>query len=1118
MRELLTLTEERIQDPGLALWATEQLRGVLDASSELTSAADRLEPRAKLQDDALSLAREELSQLKGAERAGPLGRIAAILRGRPNAADAYLETLLELIEIAPDDRNHAQAAERVLARLGRHAELEGLLEGFLARASSAVERGRHRLALATLKRRRGDTDGALEELMPLLVEPGAHGAAWNLALLLAAQREKLAPHAQALLRIAGQLSPSLRAVLTAVAAEELLEAGDIDAARAAAEQACHADPSLARPAAARARVGVVLGGRLGAESIERAMSIVVPRASLCSALARFYDDLGESPLAAAWAQRQSALRPGDLAAAEWRLSRATAGDDGARLADTLAWVLSQPQALGPAASTIAKGLARLSVLSPGRAAALSRRALDVLGPRDAELRGAALGVADTVGEGGLGIAVIERWLGSGSLGAERGAVLLDLARRRKYAGDADGAARALYRALGEGASAREVMEELDAALPTRGSDGEIALLRARAEALSALPEADQQGTARAWRELGAALFDLASDPAGAQRAWERAMALDAEHGVENFASDLIACAGEAVALERLIEHGKRRGETSEAARFFAIAAGIAFGAGRSREAFECAKLTLEADPTRGDAIAIAERAASESDLDALDALYDRMAGAALGRFGERAVRYRAARQLERRGALARALHQATLAFESVPSEGVVFVTLARLADRAERRDEMVRAIGRVAERSNAAERSAWLRRAALLAGDSEEGERQRIDVLLRALSVRAEADLIASLGTAIGNLVRVAPDERDAAEVRFRRAVLSALSRGDGPEGARIAIEAARTALKTFGAAGLAAQAIERASLCDGDLDEFGALLPDAGTLAAAPESEALVAALVERSSEKFAGAGAVLLELGAAIATARGDAARAAVLLVAAAERDPERLELVRRAEHAAKKTGDRALVERVLDAMPDRGRFALLMDLAAMAEKSGDDGRALDAIERARVLVDVLPEQRAALFDRSVQLLSKLGRRDELEALLANEIERPDSDARPRAARGARARVAHRSAGTAARGARGARGRAREAPRPSRDVERHRDAGEPGGRARAASLGARASRRSGRRARRTRLAAPRARSLARLAVGRRGGPLALVRALRPRTERPGSARCARARRRAAR
>src|SRR6185369_3697750 len=257
--------------------------------------------------------------------------------------------------------------------------------------------------------------------------------------------------------------------------EEQLSTGDVEGARLSAEQACNADPSLARPAAARARVGAALGGRAGAEWIERATSIVVPRPALSSALASILDALGEPLLAAAWAQRAGALRPGDLTAARGRVVRALAGNDGVRLADTLAWLLSQPQSLAPAADVIAQAIERLAVLTPARAGALARRALDVLGPREPALRAAALAVADKVGERGLGIAAIERWLVTGSLGGERGPVLLDLARRRKLAGDADGAARALSRALTEGAPARDVLPEVDSALPIRTSDGEIAL-------------------------------------------------------------------------------------------------------------------------------------------------------------------------------------------------------------------------------------------------------------------------------------------------------------------------------------------------------------------------------------------------------------------------------------------------------------------------------------------------------------------------------------------------------------------------------------------------------------------------------------------------------------------
>jgi tetratricopeptide (TPR) repeat protein len=993
LRELIVLAEERLGDPGLAAWATSRLGVLAPETDELRATALRLAPRVALQDELLGDARAELGRAKGHERVGPLVRIAAVLAGRPDSADAYLEVLRELLELEPEERGHGVAAERVLTRLGRNAELEVLLGRLAAKAPSGVERGRVRLVLATLRRRKGDVDGALGELLPLLSEPGAHGPAYSLALLLAAQRGDQRARALALCRVATQMSPSLRAVLLAVAAEEQLATGDVEGARLSAEQACNADPSLARPAAARARVGAAHGGRAGAEWIERAMSIVVPRPALSSALAGILDALGEPLLAAAWAQRAGALRPGDLAAARARVERALDGNDGVRLADTLAWLLSQPQSLAPAADLIAKAIERLATLTPGRAGALARRALDVLGPRDPALRAAALGVADKVGERGLGIAAIERWLATGSLGGERGPVLLDLARRRKLAGDADGAARALSRALAEGATALDVLPEVDAALPTRTSDGEIALLQARAEVLSALPEADHRGTATAWRELGAALWDLAGDRLGALRAWERGAALDGEHGAENFASDLLAFGGEALALERLVEHARRRGDTPEAARYYGLAASVALGTGALKEAFSHARSTLEIDPTRSDAIAVAERAAGDGEVDALDGLYDRLATAALGCFGERAVRYRAARQFEKRGLTTRALRHAVGAFEAVPSEGVAFVTLARLADKAEQRGEMVRAIERVAERSTSREHgAAWLRRAALFADESEEGRRQRVDVLLRALAVRFDTDLVESLALAMAVLVRDQPAERDAAELRFARAARSVLARAEGPEGARVALQVALGALSTFEAAVLAVEAIERAAACAGDIDEFARLVPYAAAVARTPIASLLVKKLIEIGGQRFASAGSPLLELGAAIAEAAAEPVSAARLLVIAAQRDPENAPLLKRAEAAARKTSDPTLIALVLDAMPDRGRFELIMELLDAADRAGDTAQALEALGRARALIDIEPAQRDLLFERSAAILSRAGRRDELEELYTRELERPE------------------------------------------------------------------------------------------------------------------------------
>jgi tetratricopeptide (TPR) repeat protein len=991
LRELVMLAEERLGDPGLAVWALTRLGELQHESPDLREASLRLAPRARLQDEALEAARAELASARGPERLEPLRRVAAILSGRPDLADAYLDVLRELSELAPEERSHEIAALRVLTRLGRHAELEVLLGRLVAKAPAGVERGRYRLALAQERLRAFDTAAALRELVPLLDEPENHGAAFSFVLLLAGKMGDTACRARALLRIAAQLPPSLRAVLTAVAAEALFETGDVQAAKSAAELACNADPSLARPAATRAKVGLLLGDRWGAEAMERAMSIVVPRASLCRALASTYDALGEPLLAAAWGQRLAALRPGDLDAVRARLERAMRSEDGSRLADTLAWLLSQPQALAALASSVAGALERLLRLAPGRSGALARRALDVLGPRDERLREAVLEVADEAGERGLGIAAMERWLATGSLGSERSRVLLDLSRRRRAAGDADGAARAMSRALREGANATEVMSLVDNALSTRTSDGEIALLETRAETLSALPEADRQGTARAWRELGAALWDLASDRAGAVRAWERAMALDTERGIENFASDLIAFGGDQLAIERLVENGHRR-EGPEAGRFFGIAAAIALGAGRNDQAFECATATLEADPARTEALAIAERAASDSDLDRLEGLFDLLAGSALGRYGERAVRYRAARQFERRGAPGRAMRHALGAFEAVPSEGVVFVTLARLADRTEQRGDMVHAMERVAQEAKTAEqRTGWLRRAALFAGGTDEGLRQRVDVLLRALAVRPEVDLVAALASAMAELSRRGPDEKEIAVLRFERAATSVLGRVDGPEGARIGIEIALAAVRAFDALPLALGALERAAASDGDVEEFSKLFEHDRALARADESVAFVEHLGKLSEQRFASVGRALLELGARIAEARDDAPRSAQLLVAAARRAPDDSGLVKRAEAAARSVGDPSLIAAVLEAVPDRGRFALLMELVEAADRSGDYAQALDALGRARALDDLALDQRKVLLDKTVDLSMRAGKRDELERILEAELERP-------------------------------------------------------------------------------------------------------------------------------
>jgi hypothetical protein len=988
LRELLTLAEERLGDAGLASWAHARLAPSAPDDSGLRDIGLRLAAALEHEESALEHARQQLESAQGEQRLEPLSRLAGILQGRPEQADEYLAALAELRALVPEERAYHSAAERVLQRQGRMQELEVLLSNALETSSSDLERARLRLALSGVRRRRRDLDGALRELAPLMDEAGVTPAAACMTLLLSAQRGQDALRARSLWHLAGGLSPSLRAVLGSVAAEALLEAGEIERARAAAEQACHADPSLARPVASRARVGLAIGDRQGIEALERAMGVIVPRAALCGELADAYERLGEPILALAWTQRRIALRPGDALAARARLVRMRAAGDGSRLADTLAWLLSLHQPLSELSSEIAEALRELAQTEPMRAGALARRALEVLGPRHAKLREAVLSVADAVGERGLGIAVLERWLSAGSPGAARPELLLELSRRRRAANDADGAARALLRAIREGASPSEVLRELDSALPTRSSDGDLALLEARAECLSAHPEADVSGTALAFRTLGAALHDLAGDSEGALCAWERAMALDLESGPERFAADVTAFIGPEAAVRRLKALAQTRQEPAQAARLLAVAAGVALASGKPRETFELAERALELDATRTDVLALAERTAGEDEASTLDQIYERLATATLGCYGERAVQYRAARQFERRRDPERALRHAIAAFLAVPSEGLSYVTMARLAEHSQRRDDVVRALERVAqERSSPELRAAWLKRAALFAGPSEEGKRQRVDVLLRALSFRGDAELLDSLSDAIRELLEIAAEEREVLQIRFSRAIDSLLARVDGPDGARLGIAAADIALVTFDDSELALTALERAQACDGDLDEYARLLSRAPELARAEGAAEWVARLLESASQRWSGIGTSLIELGSRLAAELGDYRAEAALLVAAARKTPENYELVRRAEGRARALGDPQLIEAILEAVPPAERGRALLEMAAAATASQ---QAEDILRRAAAVEDLPDELQAEVFERLAEIYRAQARHEELEQHLASGLDR--------------------------------------------------------------------------------------------------------------------------------
>ncbi len=945
------------------------------------------------------------------------------LSRRTGGGDA-LEAVLE--ERLADAERRAAAAPRIApvedpASAGSRPGAGEAADPARGPALTRVELVRTRLLMSAIHRRRGEEARALEDVLPLLVEAPGHRGAASAALLLATRVGRVRERADALVQLAGPVWPALRAVLLALAAELYVAADDAAMARKVAELGCEADPSCAR---AVATLGSVIAAqvealearadRAGAGAIERAITTVLPRGALCDGLARSLEAIGELGLALAWTQRWLALRPGCPRATGELIRRAAAARDAARLSDALAWVLAQPKPLGDMTAVLADALHALLELDAARAAALARRALDVFGPRIPPLRERLLELAQRAVDPSLAVAVLERWRAGEPDTTSAVELLLMLADCRIDGGDLEGAARDLARAAEDGAEPGEVaarihrveasLRETGAAL---GSDGVVALAEARARALTALGEA--AAAASAWRELGSLRWDLAEDHRGAEAAFYTASELAPSGGIERYARDLCEFAGVDAAVEALIERALAEepredleaGEAGPAASaerrrrasLLIEAAALASEHGLCERALVAAASAIEIDPSRADAIALVEKCAHvEGGVEILDRTYRRLAEAALGCYGRRAAHYRAARQLERRGALELALSHAIACFEAVPAEGTAYVLLARLAERSGDGAEAVRAIERVAATGDADFRNAWLKRAAALAGRSEEGLRLRVDILLRALNVRPDPATVADVGAAIREIIAMT-GEADVEAIRFDRAVKATLPKLDGPDGARAAIGMARIAARTLSSPALALAAIERAMLADGDVDEFDAIIDLVPDLTRESErAQHLVAAIYAAARKPHASVGPALLRWASKLAEALNVPPVAAALLVEAARRAPENDELAFEADVSVQVLGDDALKRSLDDALPVARRMEALLHLADKHEREGEGEQAALALQRALATGELRGEARDKVVARLRRLFTAAGRGPDLEALLQGELGRAD------------------------------------------------------------------------------------------------------------------------------
>ena len=896
-------------------------------------------------------------------------------------ADVFAEWIVSLVDLHIADWGEERVSHlRHQVAAAFHVKLPASLEAPLddarlreLRRKLAAEKDDHerqllRKEIARREAARGSWVEAFEAFQPIYEEAQVSLSAATLGSVIATRARQPQHRARALALLAASLPGTASAVTFAVAAELLLSQGEINRARAAATAAIDAEPTNGRAVASQALVALSAPEEAATGLLERSLSVLVARSETCSVLCESASRRGAHRLALTWAARSLSLRPGDKVFAQAYLKEARLAGEPDKVADALHQVLEQAAPFGDLTSDVAKTIAELHGLSAQDIFALGSRVLSVLGVRSTAVVDALIEAAKSCGSAKLQAAISERQLVVAPK-KERAGLSLALCRQRLRAEQPIAAARALRRALAYGADAALVIESIEQFPEQTGPDGALALQEVRAELLEICHPENTLERAEALRHVGAARWDMAQDSSGAIQLWLKAADLQPEGGLELFALYLRNIAGAEIAAKRLQEAADQTENPTRSGKLLGLAARELYEVGERAQAFALAERALERAPLLTDLLAVAEASASSNELDRLLALYELLAASALGNYAERALHYRAARQLEKRGLSEEALEHACAAFEAVPAEGVAYVLMVRLAQSTAAHGPMVDALQRVADAAtHDDERARWIAKAAALADTESMGRRERAELLLRAAQMMPEKETLDALLDALAHYLADEPQARDEMWARYKVVATDTLRHATGAHGAQLTLLFGAAGTTHFEQPDFTLECLMKAVSQDVEVPDYQALVPLSNQLAGLPEPAMAfvdaVKAVMEGGTQPI---GRGIAELAGRIAELLDEPGIQTELLARAASDFPEDSELIALAKRAAERDGRTDLLELIQRLLPVTDRAHFVLDrLSSLTRQEG-----LDAL--LDLDLDAVPD------DLRARLLAALGSRQE-------------------------------------------------------------------------------------------------------------------------------------------